>query len=131
MADKIKAINAYRPRIKKGKTVFWEELVRLIAGRTSVNAGPISLVLKEFVDAIIFFSLVGRPVKLDGLGIYSPTLRLDGKYKMSHRVDKALTRVMNMEGAFKGDIINRDSIGKTVQDLIAVWNEEHPDDPVA
>ena len=31
-------------------------------------------------------------------------------------------------GAFKGDIINRENIGKTSADLKAQWNTAHPSD---
>ena len=35
---------------------------------------------------------------------------------------------MNKLNAFSGEIINRDMMGKTTQDLIDRWNEDHPDD---
>jgi hypothetical protein len=29
------------------------------------------------------------------------------------------------------EIANRENVGKTVDDLVAMWNQAHPDDPVA
>jgi len=37
---------------------------------------------------------------------------------------------LNAPGDFRGEIGNRDMIGKTADELVARWNEEHPDDPV-
>jgi hypothetical protein len=34
-------------------------------------------------------------------------------------------------GAFEGAITNRQNIGKTADELVQLWNEEHPDDQVA
>ncbi len=37
------------------------------------------------------------------------------------------TRAVNVEGAFRGDLINAENIGKTSDDLVVQWDEEHPD----
>jgi hypothetical protein len=55
---------------------------------------------------------------------------LDGTFDVSHRTDAALKNRLNTPQAFQGDIVNRDMIGQTAHDLVARWNQEHPDDPV-
>jgi hypothetical protein len=129
MVSRIKAINALRPRLKRGKTVQTDELVDFVAGRTGLNAGEVLLVLMEAHDAVAFFNRSGRGVKLEGLGTYLPTIRLDGTLDVEHRLDWALRRALNV-GRFLGEILNRKHIGKTPDELVAVWNVEHPDDPV-
>jgi hypothetical protein len=131
MASKIQAVGAYCPRIKLGKTVSLEQLVKYIAGRTGLNEGTISIVLKELRDAVIFFTLQGRGAKIDGLGTYLPKVKLDGRFDVSHRLDAAIKNGLNTPGAFSGEIENRDNIGKTTGDLVTLWNEAHPDDPVS
>ncbi len=130
MAKKIKAISAYRPRIKRGKTVQTEQLVAYVAERTGLNEGEFSLALKEMRDGIVFYNLDGRAVKLEGLGTYAPKVSMDGTFGVAHTPDKALKNRLNTPGAFNGDIENRDMIGKTSDDCVTRWNEEHPDDPV-
>jgi hypothetical protein len=130
MASKIKAIGAYRPRVKLGKTAQMKEVVAYIADRTGLNEGEISIALKELRDAVAFFNLSGRAVKLEGLGTYAPKVGLDGTFDVAHRTDAALKNRLNTPRAFLGDIVNRDMIGKTADDLVARWNQEHPDDPV-
>jgi hypothetical protein len=34
-------------------------------------------------------------------------------------------------GTFTGTVLNRENIGKTAGDLITLWNDAHPDDPVS
>ena len=34
------------------------------------------------------------------------------------------------EKAFEGNILNREHIGKTSDELVLKWNEEHSDDPI-
>jgi len=55
---------------------------------------------------------------------------LDGVFNVAHWLDTALKNRLNTPGEFRGEIENRDMIGKTVDDLVVRWNEEHPDDPV-
>lgn len=128
MAKLIQAIGAYGPRIKLDKTVGFEELATLIAGRTSVNEGPILMILKELRDAVVFFNLSGRSVKMEGLGTYTPSIDLPGTFDVGYRIDPRLKDELNKPNAFRGNIINNDMKGKTSDDLKTRWNEEHPDD---
>ena len=130
MASRIKAISEYRPRIALGKRVEMDEQVKFIARSTGLNESTIRQVLIELRDTVVFFSLSGRPVKLEGLGTYTPTIDLEGEFGVGHRADTKLKKAFNAPGEFQGDIENRDSIGKTSDELVARWNEEYPDDPV-
>jgi hypothetical protein len=130
MADKIKAIYAYSPRIKQGLTVDMDRLVSLISRRSGLNQGTILNVLMELRDAFVYHSKVGEAVKLDGLGTFTPTIGLEGEVKMKYRMDNWLKNLLNAPGEFKGELENKDMIGKTVEELVARWNEEHPDDKV-
>lgn len=131
MASKIQAIGAYSPKIKLGKTVSLVEMVKLISSRTGLNEGEISIVLKELRDGVIFFNQQGRGAKIDGLGTYLPKVRLDGRFDVSHRLDVAIRNALNTPGTFTGTIERRENLGKTSDDLVALWNEDHPDDPVS
>jgi hypothetical protein len=130
MASRIKAINAYMPRIELGRRAEMDELIDLIAARTGLNEGEIRQVLLEMRDSVLFYNLQGRAVKLEGLGTYTPVIQLDGDFKVGHRADVALKKGLNAPGEFRGDIENSENIGKTGDDLVAMWNEDHPDDPV-
>ena len=37
---------------------------------------------------------------------------------------------LNLPGIFKGKIINRENIGKSGEELVSMWNEAYPEDPV-
>ena len=130
MADKIKAIYAYTPRIKRGLNVDMQRLVHLISRRSGLNQGTILNVLMELRDAFVYHAMVGESVKLDGLGTFTPAVGLDGEFKIKYRMDKWLKNLINAPGEFKGDLENKEMIGKTVDELIERWNEEHPDDQV-
>jgi hypothetical protein len=130
MASQIKAISAYRPRIVLGKRAGTDQVVGFIARSTGLNESGVRQVLLELRDAIVFFNLRGQPVKLEGLGTYSPTVSLDGTFGVGHRADDAIKKRLNAPGAFQGEIVNRENIGKASDDLVAQWNEAHPDDPV-
>jgi len=108
-----------------------DELVKFIARSTGLNESGVRQVLLELRDATLFYSLQGTPVYLEGLGTYTPKVGLDGTLGVGHRADNKIRQGLNAPGAFSGTIANRESIGKVSDDLVAQWNEAHPDDPVA
>ncbi len=113
-----------------GNTVQKVELARCLADRTGLNEGSVELVIKELSDAIIFFNRAGRAVKIEGLGTYTPDIDLDGTFDVLYHVDGDLKSDLNAPGTFSGTIRNRENIGATTDELIALWNQDHPDDPV-
>jgi len=130
MASRIKAIGALRPRIQLDKTVQKPELVRQMARASGLNEGTIDLSLKELRDVIIEYLRAGRSVKVEGLGTWTPNIGLDGAFDVQYRADSAMNAGLNMAGAFSGDILNRENIGKTGEELVELWNEMNPDDQV-
>jgi len=130
MANKITAINAYRPRVEAGNTVQKPELVRQLARATGLNEGTADLVIKELRDIIIENLRAGRGVKVEGLGTWLPNIDLAGVFDVQYRMDSFLKSALNVIGIFTGVILNRENIGKTSEDLVNKWNEEHPDDLV-
>ena len=130
MAPRIKAVNAYRPRIEQGNTVQKPELIRAVSRATSLVEGSVDQTVKEVRDQIIEFCRSGRAVKVDGLGIFTPTVDLGGYFAVSFRADPAMNYGLNVPGTFSGTILNRESIGKSSDDLVARWNEDHTEDPV-
>lgn len=129
-APRIQAINAYRPRIEQGNTVQKPELIRALSRATGLVEGSIDQATKELRDHIIEFNRAGRAVKVEGLGTFSPNIDLDGTLSISFRPDPALNFGINMPGTFSGTILNRENIGKTSDDLVAQWNQEHPENPI-
>jgi len=130
MAPRIKAVNAYRPRIEQGNTVQKPELIRAVSRATSLVESTVDQAIKEVRDQIIEFCRAGRAVKVDSLGTFSPSIDLEGNLAISFRPDPAFANGLNVPGIFTGTIINRENIGKTSDELIAKWNEAFPTDQV-
>jgi len=130
MASRIKAIGAYRPRIDQGKTVQKPELLRISSRATGIVEGTLDLSIKELRDQIIEICRAGRAVKIEGLGTWSPNISLDGSLDIQYRADTALVNGLNFPGVFTGTILNRENIGKSGDELVAMWNESYPEDPV-
>jgi hypothetical protein len=130
MAPRIKAVNAYRPRIEQGNTVQKPELIRAVSRATGIVEGTLDQSIKEVRDQIIEFNRAGRAVKVDGLGTFSPSIDLEGNLSISFRPDPAFANGLNVPGIFTGTVINRENIGKTSEELVTKWNEAYPEDPV-
>ena len=60
------------------------------------------------------------------MGTYQPKIDLQGKYSVLHRLDKEIENSLNTPGSFSGEVTNKEYIGKTVDELVAKWNEDNP-----
>lgn len=129
MASRISALNHYRPQIEYGDTADWREVAEYMAANSTLSPSDIIGVLTGLEDAVLHFNLKGRGVKLEGLGTYLPNINYRGELDVAHRLDRRLKRQLN-NSSFNGRIRNKKNIGKSTAEVIALWNAEHPDDPV-
>ena len=130
MAKQIQAVATYRPRIDYGDAAGEERFMELITSRTTLSPGVVKNVQEAEVETLKGLLLEGRPVHT-GTAIYTPYINLAGELEIKVRVDKRICSALNSRGAFRGHIINAENIGKLSNDLVALWNEAHPEDVVA
>jgi len=130
MAKRIKAINAYRPRLKRQPIAEEPQLIRHMVEGTSLREAQIVHVLLELRSAIQFFVTTGASVRLPGLGLITPGMDTQGRFTIRILPDPELVSAINRPDNFFGEIINARNIGKTGDELVALWDADHPDDPV-
>jgi len=130
MATRVDAINALRPRLVLKPAAKMEQLVEFISGQTEVEIGVVQKVLEELNAAVLHFARQGMPVAIEGLGMYAPSIDLSGEFDCLHRPDRQIVLGLNQPGVNNAEVVNQDNIGKATKELIALWNEMHPDDPV-
>lgn len=130
MPKEVKAIYAYTPRVKLERVVELQTLVSYIEGRTGFNRGTIMAMMSEFSNALVFFGRSGHPVRLPEMGIFAPRIDKNGVFGINFKMDTHLKSEMNAEGTFTGEVVNKDMIGKPVEEMVERWNTEHPDDKI-
>jgi hypothetical protein len=126
MAKIIQAFAAYCPRIELLKAVHPRRFMEMITRRTTLSTGVVKNVQESEVETLIDLLREGYPVHT-GVAIFTPSIDLQGNIKVNVRVDKRIVTALNTPGAFTGGIKNRENIGKTPQEILAQWNEDHPD----
>ncbi len=129
MASRITAIRQMRPDFKRLPTMQTRRMIQNIVRRSGLDTGEILYVVYEMRDEITLAAHEGRAVKIDGFGTFTPVLRADGRINLVFRADPEFLHEVNI-GHHSARIINKDSIGKSADELVALWNESHPDDPV-
>ncbi|MFH1634625.1 MAG: hypothetical protein ABIG63_11550 [Chloroflexota bacterium] len=129
MTSGIKAIKALQASIEPERTAEMRDIVEFMQRRTGLNEGEIWLLLMELRDALVFFARHGQATKVPGIGTFTPTLRADGDFHITFRPAVELKRALN-SGDFYGRIKNKPNRGKSAAELVALWNELHPDDLV-
>ena len=130
MASRIKAIHAYCPRIELSKPTSPERFMELITQRTTLSSGVVKNVQESEIEALIGLLLDGQPVHT-GTAIYTPSIGLDGNFEINVRVDARILQAINAPKAFRGNLINAENVGKTGNELVELWNKEHPTDQVS
>ncbi len=129
MAKLLQAIAAYGPRIDLTEAAEPQRFMELITQRTTLSAGVVKNVQESEVETLIGLLKEGRPVHT-GIAIFRPSIDLEGKISVSVRVDKRILSALNSPGSFTGNIKNNENVGKTIQEIAALWNNEHPDNPI-
>ena len=119
MAKKITAIRKYRPELKRMKTMQTEELMEQLVQRTALTQGAVRQSVYELRDTLLMALRDGQGVRIEGLGIFSPTIRADGKLGISFRVDPRMLRELN-GGTLHSKILNKGSIGKSADELAPI-----------
>jgi len=130
MARKITAIRRYRPEIEREPTRQTPEIIEDMCQRTTLSRGVIRNVVDQLQETLIDNFHQGRAVKFEGLGTFTPTIRMDGSLDVLFRPEPEMLSKLDDPTRFNAKILNRASIGQSADDLIARWNAEHPEDPV-
>jgi len=128
MAKRIKMWQELGPRLAPATPVESEEVIEELVDNTNQTRGSVLGVLSE-LDVVIERALkAGRRVKLPNGMILIPVGRRDGSIIIRASFGKPMLGRINVEQRAKW--LNADNIGKTEDEMIILWNELHPDDPI-
>ncbi len=130
MATFIQAVAQNGPRLKRLPRVRPGEIAIRLAGITGVRKGEVTRVLYELQAAMQHYHRRGASVELMGIGTFMPTMRTDGTIRIHFRPDRAILKVMGNPVVYEGAIVNRENIGLSPAEYKALWDAEHPDDPL-
>ncbi len=130
MANILQASTQYGPKLASNPMARLDQVADWMAMRTGLNKSEIIMVLQELNEAILFFNKQGTPVKLPGIGIFSPSIRRTGEFKINFRTDTNLKNSINATGAYSGTVLNKANIGIDSTSLKELWDADHPDDPL-
>ena len=128
MAHKVQAYATYGPRIEPAAPMTGEEVIETLVNSTNQSRGSALAMLAE-LDAIIERALAsGRIVQLPNGMHFRPTMRRDGSIEIAVRANPDVVRRLNAR--FHGKVHNAKNAGKSEAELIALWNADHPEDPI-
>lgn len=130
MAKLLSAHQAFGPQLKLNNTVHLDQVSTWIAMRTNVNKSEVMRMLQELNEAILYFNSQGTPVKLPGIGIFTPSIDRHGHININLRADTALNQGINTPRAYTGPIRNKANIGMDNGAYKELWDEANPNDPL-
>lgn len=131
MARLVQAMREYGPKLELGPTVETEGVIEWILENNRIlRKSMVQATLMEIVEAVLHFNSQGQAVRVEGLGIFTPSIDRNGVIKHGFRADADLKRRSNEEGTYRGKIINEEHIGLDNAGYEALWDADHPDDPL-
>jgi hypothetical protein len=130
MAKILQAVRDYGPRLELGPTAQLKESAEWMAMRTGLNRSEVMMMLQEMGEMLLAFMNRGIPVKLPGVGTFTPSISRDGTIHVNLRADVELKQDSNAPNAYKGAIRNRERIGLDDAGYKALWDADHPGDPL-
>lgn len=126
MAKKIQAWVEFGPRLDRADPMTSDELIENIVAATNQSRGSVLAVLAELDVQTEAGLKAGRIVQLPNGTHYKPTGKKDGSVDIDVRVNPDLDKRIN--AGFRGKWVNAENIGKSEAEIIALWNQAHPDD---
>jgi len=128
MAKKIQIWSAYGPKITLGNPMTKDEIIENIVAATNQSKGSVLAVLAELDVQLEAGLKSGRIVHLPNGTHFEPIGKKDGSVDIGVRVSPDLDKKVN--SGFRGKWVNSENIGKTEAEMIAIWNEAHPEDQI-
>jgi hypothetical protein len=128
MAKAIQAWTEFGPRLEPTDPMTGDELIENIIAATNQSRGSVLAVLSELDVQIETGLKAGRIVQLPNGTHYRPIGKKEGVIDINVRVNPALDKQVN--AGFRGKWRNGVNIGKGEDEIVALWNEAHPDDPI-
>lgn len=118
----------FGPKLAPATPIEAEEVIEQLIAATNQTRGSVLAVLSELDEVVLQGLRNGRIVKLPNGTNYRPIGKKDGSIKVTVRLNPRLTKQIAAERRAKW--VNSQNIGKSEEELIALWNEAHPDDPI-
>ena len=131
MAKRIAVISQLRPQITTQGTVDLETSAGRISKNTTYNTEEIYSVLRLYVKEMVAALQAGETVKIDGLVQINPNMKVGGEVDLGMRGDREAIAGLNNPRLWTADVVaNHASLSKSADELVAMWNAEHPADLV-
>ena len=128
MTHKIKAWTAFGPRLEPKEPMDSDEIIENIIKVTNQSKGSVLAVLSELDVQLESGLKAGRVVRLPNGTHFRPVGKKDGSVNIQVRVNPEIDKNVNV--GFRGKWRNAENIGKSEPEIIALWNEAHPEEPI-
>ena len=126
MANKLQAWVEFGPRLEPTDPITSEGMIERIVAASNQSRGSVKAILDELDVQMEIALKEGHIVQLPNGTHYKPTGHKDGRIDINVRVNPRI--VKNLNAHFRGQWRNAENIGKSEAEIIALWNQAHPED---
>jgi len=130
MAKIMEAANEFGLKLELEPTAHLDQVAEWTAACIGSNKDEVLIALQEESDVILNFCKKGTPVKIPGVGTFIPSMNRSGELSINFRAETAQKNGMNIRKVYTGELKNRANAGITSDQLKALWDAAHPNDPL-
>lgn len=132
MAYRLTVINKLRPKLIGQGMVDLKKISQRMSKNTTYNAEEISSILGLFTKEANAALQAGETVKINDLVNIKANLKVGGRVDLTVRSDRGAIAGLNNPRLWTADkVANHANLSKSSEELVAQWNADHPEDPVA
>ncbi len=128
MATKIQAWVEFGPRLEPTDPITAEGLIERIVNASNQSRGSVKAILDELDVQTEIALKEGHIVQLPNGTHFKPIGHKDGSIDVNVRVNPRVVKNVNI--GFRGQWRNAHNVDKSEAEIIALWNEAHPADPI-
>lgn len=132
MAKRIVVVNKLRPKVTSQGVADLDTLTtRMARQSTTFDEDEMYGMFRKLIKEIVFALQNGETVKLDGLVNILPEMKVGGEVRLALRANRSVITQLNDPALWTAaKVTNHANLNKSSDELVALWNKAHPEDPV-
>ena len=132
MAKRIVVVNKLRPKVTSQGVADLDTLAaRMARQSTTFDEDEMYGIFRKMIKEIVVALQNGETVKLDGLVNILPEMKVGGEVRLALRANRSAIAQLNDPALWTAvKVTNHANLHKSSDELVTLWNEAHPEDPV-
>jgi predicted histone-like DNA-binding protein len=116
-------VNTTLPRIKLSRPVETRQLAQQVNQASTFSVADVYGSILAVAQAMTHALESASPVRLEGIGLFRPSIKLNGKITVKFKPDKQLLMALNQSRTIRVHIQNKKYLGMSLEELTRITTD--------